>query len=295
MLVLAVMLSAVAVATAGVICRPLIASAPPSLMVRNYSGREVPAVGGLVILATFLLSESVLTLVGLLQPGLLGGGANMTVDPSALPRSFLSADHFGIVLVVLGFFALGSIDDLSGAGQAKGFKGHFSELRRGNVTGGAIKALGGGAIAFLAGGLWELELGPALIDAAIIALTANLINLFDLRPGRATKVFFIGWVPLAIAGIAEPYLPISAPVAAAAGIWLWADLKERAMLGDAGANLLGGALGSCICLAIDGTAKSATLAFLIAMTALSEKFSFTEIIDNNSALSWMDRLGRVRE
>lgn len=295
MLVLAVMLSAVGVATAGMICRPLIASAPPSLMVRNYSGRELPAVGGLVILATFLVSEAVMTFVGLMQPGLLGGGTNIVLDPSALPRSFLSADHFGILVVVLGFFLLGSIDDLSGTGQAKGFKGHLRELRRGNVTGGAIKALGGGVIAFIAGGLWELELGPALIDAGVIALAANLINLLDLRPGRATKVFFIGWVPLAIAGIAEPYLPVTAPLAAAAGIWLWADLKERAMLGDAGANLLGGALGACICLAVDGTAKLAILALLVAMTALSEKFSFTEIIENNAVLSWMDRLGRARE
>lgn len=295
MLVLAVLLAAIGVAAAGVMSRLLIVSASRPLLVRNFKGKDIPAVGGVVLLTTFLLAEAVLTLVSLLGSGTLGADGNIALDPSALPRTFLSADHFGILIVVLGFFLLGVVDDLMGAGQAKGFKGHLGALRRGELTGGAIKALGGGLVAFIAGGLWELRLGPALVDAGIIALTANLLNLLDLRPGRATKVFFIGWAPLALFGTADPYLPITAPIAAAAGVWLFADLRERGMLGDSGANLLGGVVGACLCLAADGLAKLAILFILLALTALSEKFSFTQIIEANPALRWVDGLGRVRE
>ena len=79
-----------------------------------------------------------------------------------------------------------------------------------------------------------------VVNAGLIAGSANLLNLFDLRPGRAIKV---GWpsrrCPAPCAGSAAA---AAAPFGAAAAL-LPEDLGERAMLGDAGANALGAMLG----------------------------------------------------
>ncbi len=162
------------------------------------------------------------------------------------------------------------------------------------MTSGGIKAVGGMAIAFVVGGLWELRLIPAVVDALLIALSANLINLLDLRPGRAVKGFFLAWIPLALSSWADPYLAASAPAAGAAAAWLPADLKEKGMLGDSGSNLLGAVVGGGVALQATTGTKLVVLGSLLLLTLLSERWSFSKAISRVSPLRWVDELGRRR-
>ena len=95
-------------------------------------------------------------------------------------------------LAVGGAAALGMIDDLTGATDVKGLRGHLGALRRGEVTTGTVKLVGLGATGLVAGAVARRGRGgwvDAVLAGAVVAGSANLANLFDLRPGRATKVF----------------------------------------------------------------------------------------------------------
>ncbi|GIJ51960.1 hypothetical protein Val02_88460 [Virgisporangium aliadipatigenens] len=127
------------------------------------------------------------------------------------------------------------------------------------------------------------------VSGALIAGTANLFNLFDLRPGRALKVGLMVGAPLAVAG---PGAPVAAAAAGAAAAALPDDLGERTMLGDAGANALGAVLGTALAARSGRKARLALLAGVVGLTAASEKVSFTKVIENTPPLRALDRLGR---
>jgi len=293
MLVLAALLSAVAVITAAALKATLLAGPPARLEITNFRGRVVPSVGGLVILMTVLVCEALLAMAALLKP--VGLSGSRAFSPAAIPDTFVSGDHAGFILLVVGFFALGLLDDLAGSGKDKGLRGHLTAMKQGRLTTGAVKLLGGGLIAFVAASLWELRIFPALVDALLVALAANLINLLDLRPGRASKWFLIGWLPMVLIGWHQPWAPLSAVVATAVIVWIGTDLAERGSLGDSGSNLLGAVLGAGAALVAPTGVKILLVLLLGALTAASERFSFTKVIEDTPALRWFDSLGRVRE
>jgi hypothetical protein len=181
-----------------------------------------------------------------------------------------------------GAAAFGAYDDLAGSGDRRGFRGHLGALRHGEVTTGAVKLGGIGATgiasAVLAGG----PLVDVVINAGLVAGGANLLNLFDLRPGRAIKV--------AAACGAPTVTSAAAPVCAALAL-LPEDLGERAMLGDAGANALGAMLGAGA-VGLPRPARIAVLAGIATLTAASEKVSFTKVIERTPALHRLDMFGR---
>jgi hypothetical protein len=187
---------------------------------------------------------------------------------------------------------VGGYDDLYGSTQAKGIRGHLRALRSGTVTSGAIKVAGVGASALaasliLGGGQTRSPAGrlaAGALDSVLIASTANLTNLFDLRPGRAVKVVLLLGGGLAGAG--------SAPYVGAAAGCLPADLGARAMLGDCGANALGAGIGTVAAARLPLTGKLVALAAVIGLTVASERVSFTAVIEATPALRWLDRLGR---
>jgi hypothetical protein len=200
-----------------------------------------------------------------------------------------------------GAAAFGGYDDLKGSTARRGFRGHLGALARGEITSGAVKMAGIGltglAAAALAGGAGadgdKTGGAPAadlLINAGLAAGGANLLNLFDLRPGRAIKV---GLAASAALGVASPEgaRAAAAPAGAALAV-LPEDLGERAMLGDAGANALGGMLGVTAAVALPRTARIAVLAAIAGLTAASEVVSFTRVIDRTPPLRWLDMLGR---
>ena len=254
------------------------------LRIDNYRGKRVSVVGGVVIAVTVAAVESITWLTGLAAPGLepFAGGMGSRV-------------HLGTLILALGFFGLGFLDDYAGDGRSKGFGGHLRALKRGDLTTGAIKAFGGAGLAFAVCMWWEdLFVPAAILDALVIALAANFINLLDLRPGRAAKGFLILWLLPAAAARNSEYLPVSAAVAAAVVAWLPADLRERGTLGDAGANMIGAVLGAGV-VAVSGIpGRLAALALLVVVTLASERVSFTKVIERTAPLRWLDELGRLR-
>ncbi|HVL52364.1 MAG TPA: hypothetical protein VM754_12785, partial [Actinomycetota bacterium] len=231
------------------------------LRIDNYRGKRVSVVGGVVIAVTVAAVESITWLTGLAAPGFerFAGGMGSRV-------------HLGTLVLALGFFGLGFLDDYAGDGRSKGFGGHLRALKRADLTTGAIKAFGGAGLAFAVCMWWEdLFVPAAILDALVIALAANFINLLDLRPGRAAKGFLILRLLPAAAARNSEYLPVSAAVAAAVVAWLPADLQERGTLGDAGANMIGAVLGAGV-VAVSGIpGRLAALALLVVVTLASER------------------------
>ena len=250
--------------------------------------RARPPAGEPVWSRTNHRGEPVTLLAG---PALAIGGIAATVTGSASPRNRLAA-----VLAGAGAAAFGGYDDLAGDRSATGFRGHLGALGRGQVTTGAVKFAGIGATAVAAALVAERpcgsrSAGPAdlLLGAGLVAGGANLVNLFDLRPGRAVKAAVLGAGVLAVVpgGAAAATPALSAAVAL-----LPDDLGERAMLGDAGANALGAMLGVAAATTLPRRGQAATLAAIVALTAASEFVSFTEVIERTGPLRWLDLLGR---
>ncbi len=282
MVFLALTVAALALTVAALVGTSLLRRPPAGLLRTNFRGRDIPVVGGLVIVAGLLAGEAALSVAYLLRTG---GRSSVT---------FLSRDHWGLLVVALGFFGLGLLDDLAGGTHARGFRGHVKAMASGQITGGAIKALGGAAVGLVVGALWEHSLGPAILDAAIVALSANLVNLLDLRPGRAAKVYLAAWVALAAGAWGSAYVVLSLPVAAATLLWLGPDLAERGMLGDVGANLLGAVLGAGAALTLHLRGRLVVLGVLVVLTAASERWSFSRVIERVPPLRWLDNAGRNR-
>lgn len=195
-----------------------------------------------------------------------------------------------------GMAVLGLLDDVFGQRDTGGFRGHFKKLLlERKLTTGAVKALGGGAVAVALAAAIPGSKAQWPLNAVLIALSANALNLIDLRPGRAFAGFVLGFVAVAAAcgfrlsGV-WPMAALALPAAAMA----WTDMRGRAMMGDTGSNALGGALG--LTLALDGgmLAKALAVAFLAALHIFCEKYSLTAIIERSPALRKVDALLGVR-
>ncbi|NMO53472.1 hypothetical protein HH310_20080 [Actinoplanes sp. TBRC 11911] len=194
--------------------------------------------------------------------------------------------------------AVGLYDDVVGnrpsQKAAKGFKGHLGALREGRVTSGLVKIAGVGAAGLVASALVGSRrsgvrgAADVLVGAGVIAGMANLVNLLDLRPGRAIKAGAVIGVPLTAGrggGLAAGALGASSALVAD-------DLGEEIMLGDAGANALGALLGVALVARSGPAGRIAALAALGALTAASEKVSFTQVIQDTPWLRRWDELGR---
>ncbi|MBA3744883.1 hypothetical protein [Sporichthya sp.] len=228
-----------------------------------------------------------LSLTLLEGPAFTAGAATAIALTPGLPGPARAAG----ALAVLGAGAIGAYDDLGGlrTQQAKGFAGHLAALREGRLTSGAVKAAGIGATSLAAAALVSSGPRDAVLGGAVVAGFANLINLFDLRPGRALKVGLLHLPLVAVPGPAGIFL--AGPFGAAVAL-LPRDLREEAMLGDAGANALGAALGVAVLLKFGTTGRLAHLVGIAALTAASEKISFTRVIAATPPLRWFDELGR---
>lgn len=204
-------------------------------------------------------------------------------------------------LAAAGGAAFGLVDDLSeDMGRArKGLRGHLGALATGELTTGGLKVLGIGATSLLAAavappapGVGRLgRAADVLTSGALVAASANLVNLLDLRPGRALKAAGLAALP----ALAGPAAPQAAVALGAAGAALGADLDERDMLGDSGANALGALVGTTAVLALPRTARLAVLGAVVGLTVASERVSFTAVIARTPVLREIDAWGRRTE
>jgi UDP-N-acetylmuramyl pentapeptide phosphotransferase/UDP-N-acetylglucosamine-1-phosphate transferase len=237
----------------------------------NYAGRPVTLLGGPALAAA----------------------ATATAVLGAPAGSRAAAAVVGAVSGLVGGY-----DDLAGARpeQAgdKGLAGHLRALRAGRVSAGAVKVAGIGAAAAAAALLTRRDRGAgAIVDGilttGLVAGTANLINLFDLRPGRAGKATALA----AAATLGGPAGGLVAgPLGSTLGV-LPADLGEQVMLGDSGANAAGALLGLRLASLPGRGARVGLLAGVVALTLASEKVSFTKVIEATPGLRELDRFGRL--
>lgn len=200
------------------------------------------------------------------------------------------------MVAALGSGAFGALDDLAGEGGSKGLKGHLGAAARGRVTTGLVKVVGIGATGLAAAALADRrrdDVRPldTVVGGAVVAGGANLVNLLDLRPGRALKATVIAAVPLLL----PPGRPGAVEAAAATGAALGVvrpDLDGVAMLGDTGANAAGALLGTALVSRTGRAGRVVALTALAALTLASERVSFTRVIEATPGLRELDRWGR---
>ncbi|HEX4187603.1 MAG TPA: hypothetical protein VHY83_06885 [Solirubrobacteraceae bacterium] len=274
----------------------------------NYRGRMLPCPFGLLALAAALLALIPLTLLAKLASA-------EVFHPEVLP----------IALYALGVIALGLVDDTLGAGGGgsaggggeaagpgaaggaggpagaagagarpahRGWRGHGAAALRGELSTGTLKAFGSLGLALLAVSYFSLSNGRWLLAAAVLVLATNAFNLLDLRPGRSAKAFVLLGAGLTIGSMdLRPLWAVGlfAAPALVAGAY---DLRERAMLGDTGANLLGALAGMWLVLTLSGTGQLIALVLLAAITLYGEIRSLSALIDRTPGLRELDSWGR---
>jgi UDP-N-acetylmuramyl pentapeptide phosphotransferase/UDP-N-acetylglucosamine-1-phosphate transferase len=252
--------------------------AAPMLQRENYRGATLPTAAGLLIVLAVLFVEA-----GRAVIGAIGIGADPGLD---VPRSL-------VLFAVIGFGMLGFLDDVLGGDEARGFRGHVGEAVRGRLTTGFAKLAGGGALAVVLVASPGFVTGRRLVtDAVLIALCANLGNLLDRAPGRVIKVSLVAYVPLALVLGGGPVGVAVAPVMGGALALAGDDLREHLMLGDTGANVLGGVLGLAVVLGCGDTVRLVTLVVVAALNVASEFVSFSAVIERVAPLRAFDRAGR---
>lgn len=205
--------------------------------------------------------------------------------------SHFSGDAVAPAGLFLGVAFLGLLDDLFNAAP-RGWRGHGAAVLRGGFSTGALKAVGTLALtlAYFAdtdSGAFELALA-----VAVVVLATNMFNLLDLRPGRSAKAFvLLGVGLLAGTGDWEPLRTVG-PFAGALLILGIYDLREKAMLGDTGSNLLGALAGVWLVTALGTTGQLVAAGVLAALTIFGEFRSISATIDRLPPLRVLDSLGR---
>jgi UDP-GlcNAc:undecaprenyl-phosphate/decaprenyl-phosphate GlcNAc-1-phosphate transferase len=245
---------------------------------RNYRERELPFPFGVLILAAALLALIPLMLLEVLASAEL-----------------FHAEIWPAAVYALGVLALGLLDDTLGErparGAPRGWRGHAGAVLRGELSTGAIKAVGSLGLALLAMSWLGLSDGRWLLAVGVLVLATNAFNLLDLRPGRSVKVFVLLGAGLTLGGGPRTLwtLGLFTGPALVAGLY---DLRERAMLGDTGANLLGALAGLWLVLTLSGTGQLIALALLLALTIYGELRSISEFVQRTPGLRQLDSWGR---
>jgi len=193
-----------------------------------------------------------------------------------------------LLLALVAVFAAGVYDD-GRPSRVHGLHTHLVELGRGRVTSGIVKmlvAVGAASTAALALGArgWVL-----IVAIPLVAGVTNLCNLLDVVPGRALKFGLLTGVILLIFRASV----LAWATVSAAAILLPLDVRERGMLGDAGANTLGFVLGVLLLLELPLWGLVIACGVVIVLHGLAETVTFSRIIRRTAALRWLDDLGRI--
>ncbi|MFQ7446501.1 glycosyl transferase [Intestinibacter bartlettii] len=250
----------------------------------NYKNEMIPVGMGIVFLPMIIINSIILGFVTL---------NNIW---------FVSSSNYNLNIVwllclalyifsMMAMFFAGALDDLIGNRNVSGLKGHFKSLFKGELTTGGFKALFGGFVGLVVSVCISSSIVDIIVNTLIIALSTNLMNLFDLRPGRAIKAYLVIMIPIYITltGYTKVFPLLILPNVLA---YFNIDLKARGMMGDTGSNVLGISIGVLMALGYGIKVRLAWLVFLILMHLITEKFSLTKIIEKNRVLKFIDNLGR---
>jgi UDP-GlcNAc:undecaprenyl-phosphate/decaprenyl-phosphate GlcNAc-1-phosphate transferase len=225
-------------------------------------------------------------------------GALIALIPLALLQRFevasvLHPQTLTAAVYVLGVAFLGLVDDTLGGGP-RGWRGHGAAALRGRLSTGVLKAAGSLGLALYATSYLGLATGRWLLASAVLLLATNVFNLLDLRPGRATKAFVLLGAGLTVGAASTGplwVLGLFVGPAVIAGVY---DLRERAMLGDTGANLLGALAGLWLVLTLSEVGQAIALAALAVITVYGELRSISTLVERMPLLRGLDSWGAPR-
>jgi len=237
----------------------------------NHRGRSVPTGVGLS-LAFAVVAAAAARMVA-------GGSGATPVEVTA-----------GWSLLALA--AAGFVDDRV-VGGPRGLPGHVRSLLRGRMTSGILKL-----VVAIAAAAWvaatarpdPLGFGLALV---VLAAATNVWNAFDVRPGRALKWSLCALVPMLVASWGETFSFLAAAMIGGCLVLLVPDLRERTMLGDAGSNPLGFAVGLGLVSTLDLLGLAVAAVLLLALQVVAETVTISRVIERVPPLRWFDRLGRL--
>lgn len=235
----------------------------------NYRGEKIPNCFGLLFIFVQIINLSLLYLY--------------LRDNNYIIYYIFSITFMGMV---------GLLDDLTGEKKIKGLKGHIVSFLKGKPTTGGIKAGTGFLIALFISVILSNTLLEIIVNIMLIGLFTNLINLFDLRPGRSTKVFILASILLLVTSRIDEYNFILYSFYGILLIYFPLDLKAKVMMGDTGSNVMGITLGIYCAFTHNLSVKLIYLLFLLIIHVIAERYSFTKIIENNKLLKFIDDLGR---
>ena len=200
---------------------------------------------------------------------------------------------------VIGVAFLGFLDDSLGQGARvdapRGWRGHARAILEGRLSTGAIKAIGALALAAYVVSGRGLESFEYLADVALLILTTNLFNLLDLRPGRAEKAMLLLGGGLCLGAWTGEPVELLGIFAGPVLVGAWFTLRERAMLGDTGSNLIGAIAGVWLLTTLDESGRLIALGVVVALTLYGELRSISKAIESIPPLRSLDSLGRVHE
>src|SRR6476646_10472039 len=228
-------------------------AAQGALTHENYRGVRLPYPAGTIIVAAAALALIPCT-----------RGEHSSVAAVFRPELGL------VMFYALGVAFLGLLDDVLGHEGHRGWRGHGAAMLGGGVSTGVLKAAGSLGFALFALSDRFHSDWRWLLATAVLVLSTNLFNLLDLRPGRTCKVFVLfGLASTNGAWTLKPLVALGLYSRRVLVLGLY-DLRERALLGDTGANLIGALAGLLIVLSWPPTGQAIALAVILGITVYGE-------------------------
>lgn len=238
------------------------------LLVENHRGSLVPRILGIALALDAVVWTLVVATIA--DVGTAGWGA------------------LGGLLLV---FGAGLIDDLAPPGP-RGLRGHLRSVASGRMTTGLLKVVVTVGAAVVVVALQpDRPASVRVLGVLLLAACANVWNGLDVVPGRSLKAFLLPSLAFAIWGVASD-APAVVGLLVGAIVVLPFDLRENAMLGDGGANLVGFAAGIAMYAVLPDPWVAAAAGIAAVLNVVAETVSLSRVIECTAPLRWVDALGR---
>jgi hypothetical protein len=171
-------------------------------------------------------------------------------------------------------------------------RAHLRSVASGRATTGPIKVvvIVGSAVVVVALQP-DRQTSVAVLGVVLLSGSANVWNGLDVVPGRSLKAYVLPALAFAIWGETSDAPAVVGLLVGAVAV-LPFDLRESAMLGDGGANLLGFAAGIALYDALPDPWVALAAGVAVVLNVVAETVSFSRVIDRTPPLRWVDGLGR---